>query len=311
MNAIQYIPSGTEIVLFQNGQHVWYTTKQDIPVNGSVTAAMCPVREIEVATTSYKGFTIWFMESQIVFKLSAEQELAAKNLQLVKIDYDIPTRVRLSGRVVDPYTYMWRYGVRTSESCWVIPSASMQALAVRLRELTRTGCTWHPTPIDSAASADIIQRAIASLQGELVQARINAENRRRTAEERFNDAGNGDVDSRAKKRQYTLTAIATELKKKTENVIQAAKALGIPLQWVEQTAIRSAVRGLAAGYTAQVEQTCDVIDAAKNVGTAEGKEVAKQVASGEMPTDIASDYLKDAGVMNDDGTFSLVDDETE
>lgn len=303
-NATQYIPAGTEIVLFRNGQHVWYTTQKDIPVNGNVTATMCPVREIEVATTEYMGFSIWFMESQVCFKLSEEQEQAAKNLRLVKIDYDIPTRVRNSGRVDDPYTYMWKYGVRTSESCWVIPHGSMQAIAVRLRELTRTGCTWHPTPIDPVASADIIQRAIAALQTELVQARLNAENRRRAAEVRFEDAGNGDVNARLAKRKATLSSIESELKKKTENVKSAAKALGIPLKWVEQTAIRSAVRALAVGGHAEVERVGQIVDAANATGNTT---VANQVETGVMPADIAADYLKDQGVMNDDGTFSLVD----
>lgn len=295
----QYIPVGSEIIVYRNGNHEWYTTKKDIPVT-TATPVTCPVREVTVLTMDYMGFGVFFLESQVVVRLTNEQEEAAKNLQLAFLQYDIPAAVSRAGRVEHPSHYLWRNGVRTSLSCWIIPHS--QIPWVRMRDLTRAGCTWHVTRINVEEAPALLQRAIAALQTERAEAiRRHAENVE-AAEERYR-TGTASEITRANKRRNDLKRVEKALAEDLENVRNGAKALNIPFHWVEQASIRSVVRAISAGCHAHADRVGAVVDAANALGTTEGRTIAQAVTNNELPHDIATDYIEDKG----GDTFSLRD----
>lgn len=306
MNATikQYIPAGSEVVVYSNGAHKWHTTKTNIPIVDP-KPENCPVREVEAVTIQYKGYTLWFLEAQANVELTEEQENSARRMELVKLEYDIPAAVMARGQIEHPSTYLWARGVRTSGSMWILPKGNVPLS--RLRELTRAGCLWEITKIDVSDAANKMQRAIASLQTERIQAYISYDACMRSAEERFND-GNGDVNSKLKKRSADHKRIEKELEKKLENVRQGAVALGIPLDWVEGTSMRTIIRATVIDpakreWETKSEVTEDAVTRLRNLNTTEATALADSLANERIDPRVVADYLEE----HDSDVFSLRD----
>lgn len=303
MDVKQFLPVGSEIVVYSNGSHKWHTTKSKIEVT-EPKPENCPVREIEAVTMQYKGYQIWFMESQALVELSEEQESNARCLRLVKLEYDIPTRVMARGELEHPSGYLWARGVRTSGSMWVLPEGNVPMR--RLRELTRSGCTWHITKIDVSDAANHMQRAISALQVERLEAFASAERCRVAAEERFND-GVGDITAKMKQRTAAYKRVEKELERKLENVKQGATALGIPMEWVEGTSLRTIIRGTVAAvttsYNAKANVVGDAVESLKKLGTDEANAMAEALDNEKVDPRVVADYLQE----HDEDTFSLRD----
>lgn len=304
MDVKQYLPVETEIVVLSNGAHKWHTTKSMIPIVDP-KPQMCPVREIESVTMMYKGYQIWFMESQALVELTEEVENGARCMKLVKLEYDIPTRVMARGELVHPSTYLWSRGVRTSGSMWILPEGNVPKM--RLRELTRTGCTWHITKIDVSDAANHMQRAISALQTERLEAFASAERCRIAADER-RDNGEGDINAKIKKHAADLKRIEKELERKLKNVEEGAKALNIPMHWVEGTSLRTIIRGTVVNPTRKewdnkVEVAANAVETLRKLNTTDSNAMADALERDEVDPKIVADYLQD----NDKDVFSLRD----
>lgn len=308
----QYIPAGSLVVIFRNGQHEWYTTKKDVQVT-DIRAEDCPVREVPVLTTTIMGFNVWFLESQIKVELTADQIQAAKNLQLVVLEYDIPVVVQRRGRIVHPSSYLWKYGVRTSWSCWLLPKGSVPLF--ELNNLTRAGCNWKYTLIDASAAADKLQEAVAALQTERVTAIQSAEDCRVSAQERFNDVDRGSLETRLNRRKADLKRIEKDLAEKLENIRLGAVALGIPTEWVnantltvrriEGGAVKAVATAAKAASQNEAAVVAETVERAEKLGTHEGKVIATQLKNNTIPVDIAKDYVREQEEEN--GVYSLTE----
>lgn len=308
----QYIPAGSEIVIARNGQHEWYTTKKDVPIE-TTESQDCPVRGVPVLTTVHQGFRIWFLDGQIRVNLSEAQLQHARNLRLVTLEYDIPTRVE--NQLVHPSTYLWNYGVRSTKSCWLVPKGQLPL--VRLRDLTRTGCNWKYKPVDPEAVAESMSEAVAGLQGERQRAIAAHKKGLENAQKRYNDnPDNLPVHTLQIRLRNDRERIEKTLKKCLDDVKTGARALGIPIEWTEQTSLvvrradaKATPMNVNAAFNSAARKEADdagkVHDRALALGTAEGREVAKAVASNTMPADIAKDYVEEKESEN--AEYSLVD----
>lgn len=299
----QYIPAGSEVVTYSNGEHKWYTTKTNVPVIDP-KPEVCPVREIEAVTIQYKGYAIWFLETQVNVELSDEQTNQARHLDLVFLQYDIPTAVTRRGELEHPSSYLWARGVRTSLSCWVLPKGNVPML--RLRELTRAGCTWHVTKVDASEAPNLLQRSIAALQTERLEAIRRFEESTVAADARFND-GEGDVNAKIKRRAADTARIQKAYDKAMENVKQGSEALNIPFAWVEGVSLRTQIRMVNAAAKSKWETkalvTEDAVTRLRNIGTTEATAMADSLANEKVDPRIVADYLEE----HDSDVFSLRD----
>ncbi len=324
MNA--YLPANSEIVISRNGAYEWYTTKQQVDVS-NYTTGICPIRNgLTVLTATVKGFQVWFLENQVEVELTEAQKNFVSNHKFVSIQYDIPTRV--STHAADypdergnsfqhPSQWMWQYGVRTTLSCWLMTEQKYQAIMRRLRGLTRAGCTWEPTNIDSANAGRKLMGAIVSLRKEWISADKSYEENMRNARIRRDERGQG-ADS-LKTYQNDCTRNEKELDKRRKNIEDGAKLLSIPMEWVSkvipvnvpvaQVHAATSVRAVSNAHKVVgkdvTEAHCEMVDALRNKGlTAE----ADAVESGEMGHAYAADICEEHGILCDEnGVFSLRD----
>lgn len=299
----QILPVGSEIVTYENGKHKWYTTKRIIDVENP-EPANCPLREIECVTMTHKGFQVWFMESQVKVILSAEQESTTRNMKLVKLEYDIPTRVMARGELEHPSGYLWARGVRTTKSCWLLPEGNIPY--ARLRELTRTGCTWEVTKIDATDSVNHMQRAIAALQTEWVQAFVSREECLASALTRRND-GEGDITKKDQRYRADLKRIEKEFEKRMENVRNGANALNIPIHWVQGSSMRAILRATVISnhseYKNRAEEFGKASENLRKIGTEEANSLASHLDNDTVHAGVVADYLAE----HDEDTYSLRD----
>lgn len=314
---VQYLPIGSEVLVQRPNSEVqeWYTTKANVPVSETETVT-CPVREIPVLTTVYKGIRIWFLEGQTRVELTEEQLNAAKNLCLHTVQYDIPAVLSTSGAVTHPSTYFWRYGVRTSESVWLMPKGQLPLLA--FRDMLRQGCNVRWNPIDPSTASVMISEAVAGLQAERMRATEQHKANVQAAMDRFNNnPRNIQLETLQKRRDADLKRATKTLAEALENVSSAAKALGIPAKWIEGSemitrriarmrntqAAGSIAGAMANANLAEAATVGNVHDTLRAMNTPESNAMADSVANNTLPADIASDYIQE---RIDDGSYSLV-----
>lgn len=295
----QVIPAGTEVVILRNGNHQWYATKQPVPVPDTVRHTVCPIRSLDCLTINHMGFQIWFMAHDVQVEISAAMQQAAKNMQLMFLQYDIPTRVMEAGTVPHPSTYLWGFGaVRMTESCWLIPKNNLPH--VQLTNLRRAGANWHTTRISVEEAVQKLQQAIYALRTERQKAINSAAECRVRAQERL-DNGTGDVNTRLRKHRYDLTRIEKTLNDRIEGIRAGCRAMGIPPELIERVA-NNAVTPIAQMQQARdykaSENVAGIVEKAREMGETA---VADAVAKNQMPADIAVDYLEERGA----DTFSL------
>lgn len=330
-----FIPAGTEIVTIQNGSPIWYTTKTEINVNGYVTG-LCPLRNaLPVLTAIVAGRPVWFLENQVNIELTEEQKTFVQMHKFVKVEYDIPARVSTrpqdyrdenGNSFVHPSQWLWGYACRTTLSCWLMTEEKYKAVQFRLRRLTRAGCQWEPTWIDSSNAARHLQKAIVSLRKAWVEADASYDDCLKRAEEAFTNGNRSNEEER--KLRYAKNRIDKALDTARENITQAANLYGIPMDWIttgkavtQATVVNGEVAPkIAAPTTSAVrnanradaktknEAFCKTVEALKAHGTDESKAMAKSMEKGEVAEDIVADYCEQNEIETDeDGTFSLRD----
>lgn len=326
-----FLPAGTEVVISRNGSYEWYTTVKTVELVNGYSVAPCPLRNaLPVLTAEVKGFRVWFLENQLEVSLSDEMTTFVNNHKFVKVEYDIPVRVMRNatnhrdenGRpFTHPSTWMWGYGVRTSESVWLMTAEKYQALGRRLRGLTRAGCQWTPTNVDASDAAKHFMRAIIAMRKAWVEADQSYETCLNNAEEEY-QTGNQSVEAERKLR-YARTRIEKELDKKRENITSACGLYGIPLDWISKGTVPAATVSTVNGSVAiaptastvknvtkadakaKTEAHCNMVDALRNAGHT--KE-ANAVESGSMSHEYAADFCEENGILCDEnGGFSLRD----
>jgi len=310
---IQYIASGSEIVLQRNGVNQWYTTKQDATVS-SYTTAPCPMRNsLPVLSGKVMGFQVWFLENQLSVRMP---ENKVTSVPLVSLEYDVPaavstnpSRYRDENGVIfrHPSQWMWGIGIRTTLSCWILPASSIPYR--RLKGLTRAGCQWRVTRIDASDAENHIQRAIIALRRELSQVDERYADNMSAAQTRYQERENSRestsrLESDMERNKKTLEA-------SIKNVESGAFALSIPMSWIRSEG--SVKMGVSTNRASQqrvmenrVNAHCAVVDSLTAAGHTA---VASAIEAGTMPHDIAADYCEDKEVKveDGDGDYSLRD----
>lgn len=334
MATAYYLPAGTEVVILRNGTHTWYTTKDRVSVESWATAP-CPVRSgVTVLTAEIKGFRIWFLENQMCVELSEGMKNLIQNVKLSKLEYDIPAVV--SRRPQDyldkhgnsfrhPSTYMWNYGVRTTRSMWLVREERIPWSA--MHNLTRQGCTWDVTPIDHKAAAKLLSQSVVSLRREWIELHQSRENCLRTAAER-RDAklaeatGHAETEKANRQYRYDVKRVEKDFKEGCENVRKGATSYGIPLDWVtgkvsvlDRPSVTNAIVGgpvrtaevAAANRAVAHNRAAAHVAAVDSLNRAGAVAVAASVEAGDMPHDVAADYMDDNDVKAEDenGTYDL------
>lgn len=297
-----YLNVGTEVVINQNGNNEWYTTQQQVQVE-DYRVAVCPLRGVPVLTATVRGFRVWFLESQLHVEMSAELAQHAANLDLVTLEYDIPTEVSRTNRMPHPSQWMWSIGVRTTLSCWTLSRSRIPYS--RLHEMLRHGCQYRVTRVHPDDASRQMQLAMISLRRELEDAASRREQNYTAAETRFSARGR-ELQESVNRYNADLSRIEKAYQTAVSNVEAGCKALGIPMTWLGSSYLQSFVRAERAILNRRIEAHVTVMDRLAAAGHAG---VVTEVEAGRMPHVIAADYAEDHEVstesVTEDGTYSL------
>lgn len=304
-----YLPATTEVVIAQDGRNVWYTSKVDVDV-ADYHVAVCPLRGVPVLTAEIRGYRVWFLESQLKVKLTSEQQEAAVALDLVTLEYDIPTIVSRANSIPHPSGWMWTLGVRTTKSCWVLPRKNIPYS--RLREMMRYGCQYECKRIHPDEAAMQLQRSMVSLRRELEEGQQSYEANMTAALTRYNarTAENNGVVTQENANRYNadLARVEKGLEKVRQNVADGCKALGINQAWLEASQLRQVAKASRVVLDRRIIGHTEAVSRLTNAGHVEA---AREVEAGNMPQDIAADYMEDHNISevmaDENGEYSLRD----
>lgn len=286
------IPQGSTVVLRDSkGESRWYNqTKQDIPVNGEPKDATCPLRNQPVKTVTHMGWEIFFLRAQMTVSLSAKQIQDAKNLELYALDYDIPTAAFNRSGMVHPSTFFHSIGIRSTESCWIIPKGKIPY--TYLNELTKIGATWRVKKYDSSEAASLINDAILSLESQMKEAVKRAEKSLTDAVVTL-EATPAEDDPIAAREKYLkhVKVVQKRYDEKVEKLKISASVLSIELRFMGIEKASSYMQTMAISMQNRARVYADAAVAARAVGTAEGNAIAAAVEANTMDPGALADYL--------------------
>lgn len=321
-----FIIAGTEVVISRNGKYEWYTTKTEVEIT-NYNVAFCPLRDsIEVLTAEVKGFRIWFLDNQMSVELTEEQMNFVNMHRFVKVEYDIPVRVSTRpAQYIDengnsfshPSTWFWAFGVRTSESVWMLTEERYKAVQFRLRRLTRAGCKWKPTWIDAGNVADHLRTSIIEMRKAWAAADKSYNDCLERAEAEY---ANGNRSNEAERKlKYARTRIEKELDKRRENITQSARLYNIPMEWIIGTGTGAAtVKAVTNGTvtitppTVAVEKVlakqgkdkneahCATVEALRDSDWLEAQSIAEEMNSGRVDYFVIADFCQDKNILCDE-----------
>lgn len=310
-----FIKAGTEVVILRNGQYVWYTTAKQVTVK-EWHVAPCPIRNgVTVLTAEIKGYRIWFLENQLSVELTQEMKDVAQNIQLCKIEYDIPARVSQRPQdyqdengdsFVHPSIWMWHYGVRTTKSCWIVKKESVPWR--RLKLLDRQGCQWDVDDINPSNATRKIGQAVVNLRREWIDAEQRYSESMESAQTRLDAklrdaATQQDRDTAERQYKYDCNRVERTLRKDRENIRKGASVLRIPEYWITTGRVPTEVLQASTGREQAVNRANAHVAAVDSLNRAGHTAIADAVESGNLPHDIAADYAEDneVAVTDDDG----------
>lgn len=303
MNAT-YLPAETEVVIAREGRNEWYTSRMEVEV-GDYHVAICPLRGVSVLTAEVRGYRVWFMQSQLQVRLNTDQNVRAENLDLVKLEYDIPTEVSRSGRIPHPSQWMWVIGVRTTKSCWILPRKSIPYN--RLREMMRFGCQYEVTRIHPSEAASKLQQAMIALRIELEEGQQRYEASMTAALTRFDERGRQTIES-VNRYNADITRNEKALEKVRQNVADGCKALGIDQNWLTSSSLRAVAKAQRAVLDRRIIGHATITQRLAEAGHTAA---AREIENGMLPHDIAADYAEDHNVSeviaDENGEYSLRD----
>lgn len=296
---MNFLPAGSRVAVRStkpNSTPMWYTTKKDVDLPNDPKKTTCPIREDrDVLTVVHQGFDLFFLAGQVRVRVSAADMAKMQNVRMMELNYDIHGG---NFPAVDghPSTWLWAYGARESESCWMIPEYNVNVIMERLDRLTEAGATWGCKPYDPAETAKLVGLCVQSIRKEIDATVASAEASRVRAQNEL-DATPVDADPNAaiKKFEDTIKRIQKSAETKLNRLKNTMGVFGLP---DNQFAVASASSTInATRYSMQERARLWVVarDALRAMGTTDGIAAAAAMESGAMPAEIAADMLQDNG----------------
>lgn len=315
------IPVGSTVVLRDSaGNSRWYNqTKQEIPINGEPKDATCPLRNQPVKTVTHMGWEIFFLRSQMMVVLTAKQKQDVANLELYAVDYDINMRRFNGSNLEHPSTFFHRIGVRSTESCWIIPKGKIPY--TYLNELTKIGATWRVKKYDSSEAVSLMNDAILSLESQVKEAVARAEKSLADAATKMESTPADEDPVKAREAYIKYVKLVKERhEKKIQNLKTSASVLNIDIRYMGLDKAATYMTMMAVSMENRARVYADAAIAARAVGTAEGNAIAEAVEANTMDPGALADYLdeqedgsgeavRSAFIGGGDNEYSLTGDE--
>lgn len=292
---VRIVPANTRVVLQdRNGAHRWFTTTKDVTVPEQPATRVCPARNVSTCYFEQGGYGMFFRDDQMEYRFGDDARKAFENRKWMLLNYDVREGTDLSEfGVSNAHDYLISRAVWRSGSAWLIEESMVPwELGNRIIE---AGGIWDVDPFDPSATIKLMNQAIASIRTQIRQQEERNLESQAAADRKYteavNDVVNSDPNEAQKDYLKRIQAIQSRTAKKIAAFAEIADKIGISrfinLMGAQASADahRDAMRERARTFAEAA--------AALRAGNAEQQAVAASLSAGEMPADIAADFLDD------------------
>jgi hypothetical protein len=242
---------------------------------------------------TFAGFGIFFMADQAKWRASEEEVKKIGQMELYKLEYDIPDNAEMYDDETHPWRhpsdYLWSLGVRSTRSCWILPHKNIPWQ--RLNRLTEVGANWSCFKQDTSETANLIDACCKAIQREYVEAVERAQEVQQRGEVAL-EAGNQNPELTEEKIKKAHLIRAKRLKKSMEERFKDLEA-------------GAAVFGLNVNYFGMADAANTI--AAVNMSMAQrAATFAKAIQVAQAPETATSDTTHLAEAMKQDASIAPI-----